>query len=285
MSEYGLVLCGGGGRGAYQVGVWKALIKSGAAEWIKGFSGASVGALNAALFATSSAEEAEKIWESISQSVIADPMDAIEKVVGSAIKYARSEDKSITRERISGVLNSGLFSREGLIDLIEENEINLRLSRVGIPCFACCTSMETGGAEYFDMRAYSPETITKILTASSAIPAAFPPEKIGAVSYRDGGLADNCPIKPLYRAGFRRFIISYLGQETADKTEFPDAEFTELVPSEEIYLGDRNTSILNNGTLDFNAGDAAERIALGEREAAAALKALPRFDKLSATGV
>lgn len=272
MSEYGFVLCGGGGRGAYQVGVWKALVKSGIADRITGFSGASVGALNAALFATASAEEAEKVWESISQSVIADPMDAVEKIIGSAIRYVRSDDKSITKERISGAINSGLFSREGLIDLIERNGINLRLSRVRIPCFACCTSMETGSAEYFDMRAYSPETITKILIASSAIPAAFPPEKIGAVRYRDGGIKDNCPIKPLYNAGYRRFIISYLGEDIADKSEFTDAEFTELVPSDDIYLGDRNTSILNDGTLDFNAKDAAERIALGERETAAAIE-------------
>lgn len=278
MSEYGLVLCCGGGRGAYQVGVWKALVRSGLAENITGFSGASVGALNAALFATSSAEDAERVWESISQTVIADPVDAIEKVIGSAIKYARSEDKSITKERISGALNSGLFSREGLIDLIESNGINLRLSKVRIPCFACCTSMETGEAEYFDMRAYSPETITRILIASSAIPAAFPPEKIGAVSYRDGGIRDNCPIKPLYNVGYRRFIISYLGEDTVDKTAFPEAEFIELIPSEEIYLGDRNTSILNNGTMDFNAKDAAERIALGERETEAALEKLKLLD-------
>lgn len=282
MSEYGLVLCGGGGRGAYQVGVWKALISAGIAESITGFSGASVGALNAALFATTTAEEAEKVWESISQSVIADPMDAIEKVIGSAIKYVKSEDKSITKERISGAINSGLFSREGLIDLIEGHDINTRLSRVRVPCFACCTNTETGKADYFDMRAYSPETITKILIASSAIPAVFPPEKIGDVSYRDGGIKDNCPIKPLYNAGYRRFIVSYLGEDTADRSEFPDAEFIELVPSEKIYLGDKNTSILNNGTMDFKAKDAAERIALGERETAAALEKI-NIQKVIAT--
>ena len=274
MKEYGLILCGGGGRGAYQVGVWKALIKGGIAENVTGFSGASVGALNAALFATTPPEEAEKVWESISRTMIADPVDAVERVIGSAIRYIRSEDKSITRERINGVINSGLFSRDGLIGLIERNDINGRLSRVRVPCFACCTSMETGGAVYFDMRAFSPETITKILIASSAIPAAFPPEKIGGVRYRDGGIADNCPVKPLYDAGFRRFIISYLGEDTVDKSPFPDAEFIELIPSEEIYLGDKNTSVLNNGTMDFNSADAAERIALGERETAAALSYL-----------
>ena len=39
--EYGLVLEGGGAKGAYQIGVWKALIVAGVR--IKGIAGASVG--------------------------------------------------------------------------------------------------------------------------------------------------------------------------------------------------------------------------------------------------
>ena len=45
--EYGLVLEGGGARGAYQVGAWKALWEAGVK--IKGMAGTSVGALNGAL--------------------------------------------------------------------------------------------------------------------------------------------------------------------------------------------------------------------------------------------
>ena len=44
--EYGIVLEGGGARGAYQIGAWKALKEAGIR--IKGISGASVGALNSA---------------------------------------------------------------------------------------------------------------------------------------------------------------------------------------------------------------------------------------------
>ena len=46
--EYGLVLAGGGTKGAYQVGVWKALCELGIN--IKAIVGASIGALNGALF-------------------------------------------------------------------------------------------------------------------------------------------------------------------------------------------------------------------------------------------
>ena len=59
---FGLVLSGGGAKGAYEVGVWKALEDYGITDDITVISGTSVGALNAALFACSNAGEAEKLW-------------------------------------------------------------------------------------------------------------------------------------------------------------------------------------------------------------------------------
>ena len=47
--DIGLVLDGGGGKGAYQLGVWRALRETGLDQRIAQISGASVGALNAAL--------------------------------------------------------------------------------------------------------------------------------------------------------------------------------------------------------------------------------------------
>ena len=46
--EYGLVLAGGGTKGAYQVGVWKALKELDIN--VKAIAGTSIGALNGALF-------------------------------------------------------------------------------------------------------------------------------------------------------------------------------------------------------------------------------------------
>lgn len=45
--EYGLVFDGGGARGAYQIGAWKALEEAGVK--IQAVAGTSVGALNGAL--------------------------------------------------------------------------------------------------------------------------------------------------------------------------------------------------------------------------------------------
>ena len=56
--EYGLVLEGGGAKGAYQIGAWKAMREAGVR--IKGIAGTSVGALNGALICMDDLTNAEK---------------------------------------------------------------------------------------------------------------------------------------------------------------------------------------------------------------------------------
>lgn len=269
MEEYGLILCGGGGRGAYQIGMWQALERLGLRRYITAVSGTSVGALNAALFASVSCARACDIWRSITPRDIADPYDAAGRVLGTVLGFAFSDEKKAVLENAGGIVKSGLFSREGMIALIEGNGIHRSVTSAEFPVFACCHNSTLGRPEYFDMRAFEPKMVTKILVASSAIPAAFPIERIGSYSYRDGGISDNAPIKPLYDIGYRSFIVSHLDGVHIDRSRFPDAHFIELFPSEAIYLGDKNRSMLSDGTMDFDGRNAAKRITLGEQETAA----------------
>ena len=65
--EWCLVLGGGGAKGAYQIGAWKAL-----RELDFHFNciiGTSVGSLNGALIAQNSFDEAVDLWENISRFV------------------------------------------------------------------------------------------------------------------------------------------------------------------------------------------------------------------------
>lgn len=269
MNEYGLILCGGGGRGAYQIGMWRALERLGLRKYITAVSGASVGALNAALFASVSCKRACDIWQSITSRDIADPYEAAGRVLGTVLGLALSDEKKAALESAGGVIKSGLFSREGLISIIENNGINCSVTSAEFPVFACCHNATLGKPEYFDMRAFTPEIVTKILVASSAIPTAFPIERIGRYNYRDGGISDNAPIKPLYDIGYRSFIVSHLDGVHIERDKFPDAQFIELFPSEAIYLGDKARSLLSDGTMDFDGRNAAKRITLGEQETAA----------------
>ena len=59
----GLVLSGGGAKGSYEVGVWSALHEAGLAEEVVAISGTSIGAVNAALFASwPDPKGAERLW-------------------------------------------------------------------------------------------------------------------------------------------------------------------------------------------------------------------------------
>jgi len=66
--KIGLVLSGGGAKGAYEVGVWKALEQIGIVPYIDGIYGTSVGALNAALFDTCGGDRADQIWSNLETS-------------------------------------------------------------------------------------------------------------------------------------------------------------------------------------------------------------------------
>lgn len=72
-SAGGIVFCGGGAKGAYQIGVWKRLREMGLEAQIGGVSGASVGALNSLLFTQGDLELAEDVWLSIRQEDMVRP--------------------------------------------------------------------------------------------------------------------------------------------------------------------------------------------------------------------
>jgi len=62
-SQLSLVLSGGGAKGAYEVGVWQALHEAGLAGNVAAVSGTSIGAVNAALFASwPDPKGAERLW-------------------------------------------------------------------------------------------------------------------------------------------------------------------------------------------------------------------------------
>lgn len=66
-SRVALVLMGGGAKGAYEVGVWKALWERGLRSFVT-ISGTSVGALNAYLIANLEPETVEDVWRRVVSS-------------------------------------------------------------------------------------------------------------------------------------------------------------------------------------------------------------------------
>lgn len=60
MKSYGLVLAGGGAKGAYQIGAWKAMRELGVT--FDAITGVSIGAINGALIAQGDFDRAVELW-------------------------------------------------------------------------------------------------------------------------------------------------------------------------------------------------------------------------------
>ncbi len=259
MEKLGLVLAGGGGKGAYQIGVWKYLRECGLDKNISAIAGTSVGALNAALFIQGDYELAEHIW-------LNEINGKITSLDGKALARAFTALGIMRNPAMLLALSSyGVFDRDGLISIIDEFLDLKTISSDSRAIVAACLGIPSLSPTYFEMNGCSPSKMKSILCATSALPIIFPPENIDGTKYIDGGLpvfGDNFPITALHQRGCDAVIVVYLNRESIikDRSAFGNMTIYELVPQND--LGN-----LFNGTLDFSPSGARSRIEAGYNDA------------------
>lgn len=251
--EWGLVLSGGGGKGAYQAGVFKALEQYGIGDYITMISGASVGSLNMVLYDSANAVLAEKIWSEISPE-----------------QFLKIDANLLD-------LREGIVSREGLINILDRHIDLDKIRDSQRRLYVSVTEYDQYGqgegiVRYFSLNYHSDNEIKDILLASSALPIIYPPVEIEGKMYRDGGIKDNLPIMSLYIEGIRNFIVVAMSPNTTINYEkYPDANFLFIKPHKSI--GD-----FFDGTLDFSSTGAKLRMELGYLDGVRELEYYDRND-------
>ena len=243
--DVGLVLSGGGGKGAYQIGVLRALKEEGKLDAVSAVAGSSKGEVNAVLFAQDDYDRAYQTWDDINMGVLFDLDPAM--IAQGKIYFSRDEMNKLMNQYID-------------YDKITACPMDIY----------CGVAEELGSgnyrAEYMRLNGRSLSEIQSILMASTAMPVVYDTVTINGRHYRDGGVVDNEPIRPLYDAGIRKFIVIGLtsGRVFSDSA-FPDAEFIVIDPTHD--LGDVFT-----GTLNFSEGDKAIKRTLGYKDGKRAIK-------------
>ncbi|MCR4734836.1 MAG: patatin-like phospholipase family protein [Treponema sp.] len=245
--EIGLVLSGGGGKGAYEVGVWKALNEYGIAQKITVISGTSVGGLNAALFSMLKPEEAEKVW--------------LEQVPQKLKK--EGQELSISQDGLLQIINSLPLK------MLQNNfpEVFVTAVRDKFSLSNLFIKPKIGeGAYRFCLNNRRVDEMRKYLLATSAFPVLCTPVWIdddeGGHNYSDGGNelvgGDNIPIDPIIDnyPKIKKIIVVYLADKEHVKRrinvkDYDSVEILELYPSINI-VGDGFWEGLLDGTANFS---------------------------------
>ncbi|MGN6251700.1 MAG: patatin-like phospholipase family protein [Marmoricola sp.] len=176
-----LVLSGGGNRGPVQVGMLQVLLAAGIRP--VGYVGCSVGALNAAFLAGATSAD-----------------DARDRVSALADRWCALRTREVfpggTLSRVGHVArrHGHLYSPGGLAELVRAWAPAERLEDLPTPLRVVTTRLDTGEAVY-----HSSGPLQRLLLASAALPAIFPPvslpdEERTAVLHVDGGVADLVPV-------------------------------------------------------------------------------------------
>lgn len=241
--KIGLVLSGGGGKGAYELGVWKGLKELGIDKYIDVFSGTSIGAFNAVLFAQDDMEAAELLWEEVTMEKLVpiSKFELLRKGVGLLIG---SKNINFAKKYINEKLHEGAATKEGAIEIIEKYLSFDKVKEKNKICYAAATELPDFKVKYFKINDYDNELCKKMITASASLPLIYESTEVLGESYIDGGMADNTPIQPVYGEGCDMIIVVLLSKEVKiDKSLYPNAKIIEIAPrnlSESVFDGTLN---------------------------------------------
>lgn len=253
--EYGIVLEGGGAKGSYQIGAWKALREAGVR--IKGIAGASVGSLNGALICMDAIDKAEYIWENISYSKVMDVEDdVIENVMKMDLKSLNFGSLISDAKRI---LKDKGFDITPLKELIEETIDEEKIRSSDRELYITTYSVSDRRLLTVDVKEAPEGEIGDMLLASAYFPA-FKNEKLNGKRYMDGGGWNNVPTSILLEHDYKDIIIIRiygLGFDSEKVTEIPeDCTVYHIAPRQDL-----------GGILEFDKKRAKKNMMLGYYDA------------------
>lgn len=269
MSSVGVILSGGGARGAYEVGVLSYLFgdfvrHTGRVPRMDIISGCSVGAVNGTFLA----------------SIAHEPVRGIERLVdlwyglefSQVLSFGLREIAFLHRVWLGGAKPQGLFDAEPLARLIHENVSWLNLARnlrrgLLSALTLATTHVATGRPHVFvDLGPHRkpPENVGRQVTmrvgpvraqhvlASAAIPLVFPMVEIDGELHCDGGLRVNTPTAPAIHLGADRLFV--VGLSCSDRTRDRPAIAADRAPGAPFLFG----KVLDAFFLDHLDADVRE---------------------------
>ncbi len=245
--KYGLVLAGGGGKGAYQIGAWKALKEMHIS--FDAIAGVSIGSINGALIAAGDMQKATEFWHNIS----------VDK--GIRIESELVEPENLFSRKNWGVLfkeflRNGGFDASPAEDYIRSyiDEAKVRKKKIPLGIVTVHLTESPTPLEIF-VEDIPQGALVDYLLASSNIPLAtnIGPE---GEKFLDGGVYDNTPVMTLKKRGYNKLIVIDISniKGVAHNLNFNNSQIVYIRPYDLEDLG---------ASFDFSHEIIDRRIQLG----------------------
>ncbi len=277
--RFGLVLSGGGAKGAYEAGVLRAMDELDFFDKVKVISGTSIGALNTIMLSRDDISVLTDLWNDVNfRQVMGTPEINGTDAVVDKLKYIAENRKSMNISDIKSSIKDELsdieikpVTQENVRTLLENN-VNIEQLRASKrDYFVCAYNRNKQLPKFFNLKNLSDEMMIDAVLASSAIPHVYPPVMIRGEAFSDGGINDpelnaqnsiNTPVEPMAYYDLDAVIVVYLSDTPKLVTpERYSGAMINIIPSESIE------AVKFSGTVNFTRRAIETKMQLGYRDA------------------
>ena len=186
-----VVLSGGGARGAYEVGVWKALRKLKIKYQI--VTGTSIGAINGFMMVQNDFYKCIKFWKKVNYNTLYDGFDQI------------NNDQEMYLTYFSKLIDGGIDTSK-IAKIIDDNYNPQKLYKSKINYGVVAYNLVEHKAIYATKDKIGKDELKQYILASATMFPFFKPTKINKDILIDGGYTDNLPINLAIDMGANEII-------------------------------------------------------------------------------
>lgn len=173
-----LIFSGGGAKGAYQMGVWKALRKLHKKFDI--VTGTSIGAINGMMYVQKNYHKCLNLWNTIDFSKLYDDFEI-------------NDNKEIYMKYADNVIKGGIDTTK-IKNIIYSNYNPTRLYNSKMNFGVVTYNMTTKEALFATKLNTNPKKLKEYILGSASCFPFFKPAQVGQDKFIDGGFYDNLPI-------------------------------------------------------------------------------------------
>ncbi|MBQ6419975.1 MAG: patatin-like phospholipase family protein [Clostridia bacterium] len=243
-----IVFAGGGSKGAYQVGAWKALNELG--ETFQIATGTSIGSINAGLYVQHDFDAAYEMWTHLK----------VESIMKNGINFDKSFESIFSqRENLVPFIKKYISAKGADVrpfhnalkqyfdaDRFFSSDIDYALVTCRYPSFDPVVITKKDVQDR--------ENMWQWMAASGACFPVFPVMRIGEEEYVDGGYYDNIPVAPAFRLGAKSAVVIDLKQENNHEGYLHHPRVTYIKPSRDLgtFLNFEKEAIRFSISLGYN---------------------------------